>query len=82
MPVSAEWDLLVAATWNDLRFLTAAGATALTQKLDYRSKALFALDAAGKPILYLLGKNIDLYEIIWAHDSAPAAPAADAPAEE
>ena len=85
VPVSAEWDLLVAATWNDLRFLTAAGATALTQKLDYRSKALFALDAAGKPILYLLGKNIDLYEIIWASapaPDAPAAPAADAPAEE
>ena len=82
VPVSAEWDLLVAATWNELKFLTAAGATALTQKLDYRTQALFALDAAGKPILYLLGKKIDLYEIIWANAPAPEAPAAEAPAEE
>ena len=82
VPVTAEWDLLVAATWGELRFLTAEGATVLTQKLDYRTQALFALDAAGKPILYLLGKNIDLYEIIWASAPAPDAPAADAPAEE
>ena len=79
VPVSAEWDLLVAATWNELKFLTAAGATALTQKLDYRTQALFAQDAAGKPILYLLGKKIDLYEIVWALAPAPEAPAAETP---
>ena len=58
------------------------GVEARALLLAERAKALFALDAEGKPILYLLGKNIDLYEIIWASAPAPDAPAADAPAEE
>ena len=82
LPVSAEEDLLVAATWNELRFLDAAGETKLKQDLDYSTQAMFALDAAGKPILYLVGKKIELYDLVWPPETPaaePAAPAAEEP---
>ncbi len=63
LPVAADDDLLVAATWNELKFISATGEVVLKQELDYGTQALFALDAAGKPILYLLGKTIDLYDV-------------------
>ena len=85
VPISATADLLVAATWSDLRFLDATGATVLKQALDYRTQATFALDAAGKPILYLQGPKIELYDVVWPPESKPAeppAPAAEPPAAE
>lgn len=85
VPISAEEDLLVAATWNELRFLDAAGETKLKQDLDYRAQATFALDASGQPIVYLLGPKIELYDFVWppeAQSTAPAAPDAEAPAAE
>ena len=85
VPLSATEDLLVAATWSDLRFLDAAGATVLKQNLDYQTQATFALDAAGQPVLYLVGKKIELYDLVWppaAPSAEPAAPDAEAPAAE
>ena len=85
VPLSATEDLLVAATWSELRFLDAAGATTLKQNLDYQTQATFALDAAGKPVLYLVGKKIELYDLVWppaAPSAEPAAPDAEAPAAE
>ena len=91
VPLSATEDLLVAATWSELRFLDAAGATTLKQNLDYQAQATFALDAAGKPVLYLAGKKIELYDLVWPPEAKPAEPAppaaeeppaADAPAAE
>ena len=82
VPLSATEDLLVAATWSELRFLDAAGATTLKQNLDYQAQATFALDAAGKPVLYLAGKKIELYDLVWLPETPaaePAAPAAEEP---
>lgn len=91
VPLSATEDLLVAATWSELLFLDATGATTLKQNLDYQTQATFALDAAGKPVLYLVGKKIELYDLVWPPEAKPAEPAtpaaeeppaADAPAAE
>ena len=82
VPLSATEDLLVAATWSELRFLDATGATTLKQNLDYQAQATFALDAAGKPVLYLAGKKIELYDLVWLPETPaaePAAPAAEEP---
>ena len=82
VPLSATEDLLVAATWSELRFLDATGATTLKQNLDYQAQAMFALDAAGKPVLYLAGKKIELYDLVWPPETPaaePAAPAAEEP---
>ena len=81
VPLSATEDLLVAATWGELRFLDATGATTLKQNLDYQTQATFALDAAGKPILYLVGNKIELYDLVWPPEAKPAAPAAPAAEE-
>ncbi len=93
VPVSAQEDLLVGASWNEMKLFTSTGGVALTQGLDYRTRAMFALDAEGKPVLYLLGKKIEMYDILWPiegkapeGEAAPvapeAAPAAEAPAGE
>ena len=77
---TADEDLLVGATWSELKFISATGDMALTQDLDYRTEAIFALDGTGKPILYVLGKKIDLYDVIWplAKESGePEAPAGE-----
>ena len=82
VPLSATEDLLVAATWSELRFLDATGATTLKQNLDYQAQATFALDAAGKPVLYLAGKKIELYDLVWPPETPaaePVAPAAEEP---
>jgi hypothetical protein len=81
VPLAATEDLLVAATWSELRFLDATGATTLKQNLDYQAQAMFALDAAGKPVLYLAGKKIELYDLVWPPepDRRAAAPAAEEP---
>ena len=82
VPLSATEDLLVAATWSELRFLDATGATTLKQNLDYQAQAMFALDAAGKPVLYLAGKKIELYDLVWPPETPaaePVAPAAEEP---
>ena len=82
VPLSAAEDLLVAATWSELRFLDAAGETVLKQDLDYRTQATFALDAAGKPVVYLAGQKIEMYDLVWPPEkknAEPAAPAAEEP---
>lgn len=82
VPVAADEDVLVAATWSELRFLDGTGRTRLEQKLDYRTQALLALDAAGQPVVYLLGKKIELYDLVWppaAEPGQPEAPAAEEP---
>ena len=82
VPTSTNQDLLVAAGWNELRFLNAAGTTMLKQNLDYRTQATFALDAAGKPVVYLLGPKIEMYDVVWPPEPPSASPAAEAPAAE
>lgn len=72
VPLSATEDLLVATTWNELRFLDAAGETLLEQDLDYQTQATFALDAAGKPVLYLVGQKIELYDLVWPPEKEDA----------
>ncbi len=81
VPLSAAEDLLVAATWSELRFLDVAGKTRLKQDLDYRSQAIFALDAAGKPILYLLGQKIEMYDVVWPPAPQTTEPSAEAAEE-
>ena len=79
VPVSAGEDLLVGTTWNEMKFLSATGDVELVQKLDYRAQATFALDADGKPVLYLLGKKIEMYDVVWPPAKPAAAPAANEP---
>lgn len=74
LPVSSDEDLLVGATWRELKFFSATGDVALTQKLDYETQAMFALDADGKPILYLLGKKIEMYDLVWPIEEQAAEP--------
>ena len=87
VPVSAEEDLLVGTTWNEMKFLSPTGDVELAQKLDYQAQATFALDADGKPVLYLLGKKIEMYDVVWPpanepRTGTPPEPHADMPGGE
>ena len=78
LPVSAEEDVLVAATWNELQFRDADGKLLVKQPLEYRTEAVFALDAAGKPVVYILDGKVSMYGINWPF----AGEAADAEEED
>ena len=87
VPVSAEEDLLVGTTWNEMKVLSPTGDVELAQKLDYQAQATFALDADGKPVLYLLGKKIEMYDVVWPpanepRTGTPPEPHADMPGGE
>ncbi len=77
LPVAENEDLLAATGWNEIRFYDGAGKEILKQAMAYNTEAFFAQDAAGKPVLYLLGPKTAMYEVVWP----PAAPATEAPAE-